>query len=60
MESRELVLSEPSLIRVDDRLIHGQVVISWLPQVRSNKIVIVDDKLAVDCFLAEVVLLAAP
>lgn len=53
-------MSEPALIRVDDRLIHGQVVISWIPQVSSNKIVIVDDKLAVDSFLAEVVLLASP
>lgn len=51
---------EPALVRVDDRLIHGQVVISWLPLVSSNRIVIVDDKLAVDSFLSEVVLLAAP
>ena len=50
----------PALVRVDDRLIHGQVVVSWLSQLKCTDIIIVDDEVAMDAFLAEVVQLAAP
>ena len=48
------------LTRVDDRLIHGQVITSW---VRSNDIqviVIVDDKIATDKTQLSVLKLSAP
>ena len=48
------------LVRVDDRLIHGQVVAVWLRAIGADRIVIVDDKTAHDEFLREVLLLAAP
>jgi mannose/fructose/N-acetylgalactosamine-specific phosphotransferase system component IIB len=48
------------LVRVDDRLIHGQVVAIWLKALGANRIVIVDDKTARDEFLREVLMLAAP
>lgn len=48
------------LVRVDDRLIHGQVVAVWLRAVGADRIVIVDDKTARDDFLKDVLLLAAP
>lgn len=48
------------LVRVDDRLIHGQVVAVWLRAVGAQRIVIIDDKTAQDEFLRDLVVLAAP
>jgi len=48
------------LVRIDDRLIHGQVVAVWLRALGSKRIVIVDDATARDEFLREVLTLAAP
>jgi len=49
-----------ALVRVDDRLIHGQVVTIWLKAIHAKRIVIVDDRTARDEFLKEVIELAAP
>jgi mannose/fructose/N-acetylgalactosamine-specific phosphotransferase system component IIB len=48
------------LVRIDDRLIHGQVVAVWLRALGARRIVIVDDASARDPFLSEVLTLAAP
>jgi mannose/fructose/N-acetylgalactosamine-specific phosphotransferase system component IIB len=48
------------LVRIDDRLIHGQVVAGWLRALGAQRIVIVDDASARDEFLREVLVLAAP
>lgn len=48
------------LVRVDDRLIHGQVVAIWLRTLGARRIVIVDDRTARDDFLREILELAAP
>jgi D-glucosaminate-specific PTS system IIB component len=48
------------LVRIDDRLIHGQVVAVWLRVLGARRIVIVDDTTARDEFLREVLTLAAP
>jgi D-glucosaminate PTS system EIIB component len=48
------------LVRIDDRLIHGQVVAGWLRALGAKRIVIVDDATARDDFLREVLTLAAP
>jgi mannose/fructose/N-acetylgalactosamine-specific phosphotransferase system component IIB len=48
------------LVRVDDRLIHGQVVAIWLKALGARRIVIVDDKTARDDFLREIIELASP
>lgn len=48
------------LVRVDDRLIHGQVVAIWLKALHAKRIVIVDDKTARDEFLRDILMLAAP
>jgi mannose/fructose/N-acetylgalactosamine-specific phosphotransferase system component IIB len=48
------------LVRIDDRLIHGQVVAGWLRALGAQRIVIVDDASARDDFLREVLTLAAP
>lgn len=49
-----------SLVRLDDRLIHGQVIAVWLRAIPADRIVIVDDRTARDEFLREVLTLAAP
>jgi len=33
-----------SLVRVDNRLIHGQVVEAWLPRLRASRMVVADDE----------------
>ena len=48
------------LVRVDDRLIHGQVVAVWLRSVGADRILVIDDKSASDAFLKDVMVLAAP
>lgn len=37
-----------ALLRVDDRLIHGQVVEGWLPQLKADFVVVVSDAAAAD------------
>jgi mannose/fructose/N-acetylgalactosamine-specific phosphotransferase system component IIB len=48
------------LVRVDDRLIHGQVVAIWLKALGARRILIVDDPTARNEFLREVITLASP
>lgn len=49
-----------ALVRVDDRLIHGQVVVKWLRYLGANEIWIVDDQLSADSFMQSILRLAAP
>ena len=37
-----------SLVRVDDRLIHGQIVESWVPNLNIGEIVVVSDEIVED------------
>lgn len=37
-----------SLVRIDDRLIHGQVVTSWSKETRCETIIVVNDEVAAD------------
>lgn len=48
------------LARVDDRLIHGQVMTAWLQYTGGNHIVIVDDNTASDEFTKEIMAMAVP
>ena len=47
-------------IRVDDRLIHGQVTVGWRQHLRYDAICIVDDATADDAFMCDVLRMAAP
>ena len=49
-----------ALVRVDDRLIHGQVVAVWLKSLPARRIIVVDDRTAADPFMTEVLEAAAP
>jgi mannose/fructose/N-acetylgalactosamine-specific phosphotransferase system component IIB len=48
------------LARIDDRLIHGQVVVKWLRAVPSDRLVVCDDGVRSDSYLSDVLRLAAP
>ncbi|MDU5107296.1 PTS sugar transporter subunit IIB [Clostridium sp.] len=48
------------LTRVDDRLIHGQVMTAWVKHTECNEIIIVDDNVSKDEFLKKILKEAAP
>ena len=48
------------LVRIDDRLIHGQVMTSWLNYTSANKIMIIDDEVANDAFMKSVLKTCVP
>ncbi len=49
-----------SLVRVDNRLIHGQVVSTWIPYVRADEVVVVDDEAAGSPLMQAAMTLALP
>lgn len=49
-----------ALVRVDNRLVHGQILEAWVPFTRSSIIVIVDDHVASDLFRETVIRMAVP
>ena len=49
-----------NMIRVDDRLIHGQIVAAWVKSLGLERIWIVDDATANDSFLKNVMKMVAP
>lgn len=53
-------MADIRLIRVDFRLMHGQVIANWLNQVEGDSIMIVNKKLANDPFMGNVYKMAAP
>ncbi len=48
------------LIRVDDRLLHGQVAFAWIEFLKLQKIIIVDDEASSDGFISMVLNLSMP
>ncbi|MCX5849926.1 MAG: PTS sugar transporter subunit IIB [Deltaproteobacteria bacterium] len=48
------------LVRVDSRLVHGQILEAWVPHVRAKCIIVVDDKVAADSFFETVIRMAVP
>lgn len=48
------------LVRLDDRLIHGQVVAGWVKSLYSTSIVVVDDEVAGDPFQESLMRMAVP
>ncbi len=49
-----------SLVRVDNRLIHGQVVEAWLPHLKVARVVVVDDEAAQSPLIRAAMGLAVP
>lgn len=54
------IMKNVVLSRIDDRLLHGQVVVSWIPYIKANEVVIVDNEYAEDEFMSELIKHAAP
>ncbi len=48
------------LTRIDDRLLHGQVIVSWIPFLNIDEIIIVDDEYAGDDFMSSLIKEASP
>lgn len=48
------------LVRVDERLIHGQVMTCWIMGKQITRIIVVDKEIAADSFMSEVLVLSAP
>lgn len=49
-----------SMVRVDERLVHGQIIIKWIEAKKANKIVIVDDEAASDPIMVKILKLTLP
>lgn len=48
------------MLRIDDRLIHGQIVTAWAKNIHADKIWIVDDGVAKDDFIKGIMQMVAP
>ena len=53
-------MADIRLVRIDFRLIHGQVITKWFGQTRASEILIVDDELSQDEFMASIYEMSAP
>ena len=49
-----------ALVRLDDRLLHGQVAVGWAGKLHPRRIVVADDRLAASTWEREMVESAAP
>lgn len=54
------MMSNIAHARIDYRLIHGQVITKWLRVSNAKKIIVIDDQLKKDTFLARIFKMAAP
>lgn len=48
------------LVRVDNRLVHGQILETWLPFLGAKRIIVIDDDVASDFFRETVIRMAVP
>ncbi|MBL0349981.1 MAG: PTS sugar transporter subunit IIB [Elusimicrobia bacterium] len=49
-----------ALVRVDDRLVHGQVIEGWLPVIQAERLVVASDAASADPWQADFIRLAIP
>ena len=49
-----------ALVRVDNRLVHGQIIEGWVPFIRASYIFVVDDEVSNDFFRETVIKMAVP
>ena len=54
------LIEEFGLVRIDDRLIHGQVIAVWCRQQHFTQIIILDDAVAADTFMQDVLRMSSP
>ena len=51
---------ETAFLRIDDRLVHGQVIVGWLPEIKPDRLVVVNDKVSEDFMRQEMMALSVP
>ena len=49
-----------ALVRVDNRLVHGQILEAWVPYIKAKCIIVVDDNIASDFYCETVLRMAVP
>lgn len=49
-----------SMIRVDERLVHGQIIIKWLEREKAKRIIIIDDEADGDIVLEKILRMTLP
>lgn len=49
-----------NVFRIDDRLIHGQVVTAWMNYADAQQVIVVDDKVAADAFQQTLLKMTTP
>ncbi len=52
--------THPSLIRVDNRLVHGQILEAWVPFIGASRIAVVSDEVVGDLLRETVIRMAVP
>lgn len=60
MESEKVRKMNINVLRIDDRLIHGQIVTKWIKDANASMIIVVDDKAANDKTQQMILKLAVP
>ena len=50
---------EVKFARIDERLVHGQIITAWAKKFSINKILVIDDEIARDPFMSQVISLSA-
>ena len=53
-------MSTIALFRIDERLVHGQIVAAWVNHVKAREILVVDDASAQDQLLSTVLMMSCP
>lgn len=48
------------LVRVDNRLVHGQLIEAWIPHLKAEVLIIVNDEISGDIFRETVIRMAVP
>ena len=51
-------MAELALVRIDARMIHGQVVTQWIKRLSCTRIIMVDDQFSADPFMSKVLVMA--
>jgi len=49
-----------ALVRVDNRLVHGQIIEAWVPYIKARCIIVVNDNIANDFYSETVIRMAVP
>lgn len=53
-------MAQVRLVRVDNRLIHGQIAVFWISQSGASRVVVIDDRSATNELMRDVLELATP